>query len=68
MKYKEGQEIPVTLNSIFEQGKLINTVVIVRRIIGNTIFIHIPMEFGTCQNLVSTEEQLDNMIEKRSAR
>lgn len=66
MKYKVGQKIPITINSIFEQGKLINTTVIVRKIIRDIVFVHIPMEYGTYQNLYGTEDQLDNLIENRS--
>lgn len=66
MKYKVGQEIPITINSIFEQGKLINTIVIVRKIVGNIVFVQIPMEYGTYQNLYGTEEQLENLIRSRN--
>lgn len=66
MKYKVGQKIPITINSIFEQGKLINTTVIVRKIVGNIVFVQIPMEYGTYQNLYGTEDQLDNLIENRN--
>ena len=66
MKYKIGQEIPTTINSIFERGKLINTIVIVRKIVGNIIFVQIPMEYGTYQNLYGTEEQLENLIRSRN--
>lgn len=66
MKYKIGQEVPVTINSIFERGKLINTIVIVRKIVGNIVFVQIPMEYGTYQNLYGTEEQLENLIRSRN--
>ena len=66
MKYKVGQEFPITINSIFEQGKLINTIVIVRKIVGNIVFVQIPMEYGTYQNLYGTEEQLENLIRSRN--
>lgn len=66
MKYKIGQEIPITINSIFERGKLINTIVIVRKIVGNIIFVQIPMEYGTYQNLYGTEEQLEYLIRSRN--
>lgn len=66
MKYKVGQEIPIIINSIFEQGKLINTTVIVRKIVGNIVFVQIPMEYGTYQNLYGTEEQLENLIRSRN--
>lgn len=66
MKYKVGQEIPIVINSIFEQGKLINTIVIVRKIVGNIVFVQIPMEYGTYQNLYGTEDQLDSLIKNRS--
>lgn len=66
MKYKVGQEVPITINSIFEQGKLINTIVIVRKIVGNIVFVQIPMEYGTYQNLYGTEDQLDNLIKNRN--
>lgn len=66
MKYKIGQEIPIIINSIFEQGKLINTTIIVRKIVENIVFVQIPMEYGTYQNLYGTEDQLDNLIENRN--
>lgn len=66
MKYKASQEIPITINSIFVQEKIINTVVIVRKIVGNIVFVQIPMEYGTYQNLYGTEDQLDNLIENRN--
>lgn len=66
MKYKVGQEIPIIINSIFEQGKLINTIVIVRKIVGNIVFVQIPMEYGTYQDLYGTEDQLDSLIKNRS--
>lgn len=66
MKYKIDQEIPITINSVFERGKLINTIVIVRKIVGNIIFVQIPMEYGTYQNLYGTEEQLENLIRSRN--
>lgn len=66
MKYKIGQEIPIVINSIFEQGKLINTTVIVREIVGNIIFVQIPMEYDTYQNLYGAEDQLDNLIRSRN--
>lgn len=66
MKYKVGQEIPIVINSIFEQGKLINTIVIIRKIVGNIVFVQIPMEYGTYQNLYGTEDQLDSLIKNRS--
>lgn len=66
MKYKVGQEIPIIINSIFEQGKLINTIVIVRKIVGNIVFVQIPMEYGTYQNLYGTEDHLDSLIKNRS--
>lgn len=66
MKYKIGQKIPITINSIFVQNKLINTTVIVRKIVGNIVFVQIPMEYGTYQNLYSTEDQLDKLIENRN--
>lgn len=66
MKYKVGQEVTITINSIFEQGKLINTIVIVRKIVGNIVFVQIPMEYGTYQNLYGTEEQLENLIRSRN--
>lgn len=65
MRYIEGQEFPVTINSIFDQGKLIDTKVIVRKIVDSIIFIHIPMENNTYQNLFGTEEQLDSFLKKR---
>ena len=66
MKYKIGQEIPIVINSIFKQGKLVDTTVIVRKIIGNIVFVQIPMEYDTYQNLYDTEDQLDNLIENKS--
>lgn len=66
MKYKVCQEIPIVINSIFEQGKLINTIVIVRKIVGNIVFVQIPMEYGTYQDLYGTEDQLDSLIKNRS--
>lgn len=66
MKYKIGQEIPITINSIFEQGKLVDTTVIVRKIVGNIVFVQIPMEYSTYQNLYGTKDQLDNLIENRN--
>ena len=66
MKYKIDQEIPIVINSIFKQGKLVDTTVIVRKIIGNIVFVQIPMEYDTYQNLYGTEDQLDNLIENRS--
>lgn len=66
MKYKVGQEIPITINSLFVQNKLINTIVIVRKIVGNIVFVQIPMEYGTYQNLYGTEEQLENLIISRN--
>lgn len=66
MKYKVGQEIPITINSLFVQNKLINTIVIVRKIVGNIVFVQIPMEYGTYQNLYGTEEQLENLIRSRN--
>lgn len=66
MKYKICQEIPIVINSIFKQGKLVDTTVIVRKIIGNIVFVQIPMEYDTYQNLYGTEDQLDNLIENRS--
>ena len=66
MKYKIGQEIPIVINSIFKQGKLVDTTVIVRKIIGNIVFVQIPMEYDTYQNLYGTEDQLDSLIENRS--
>ena len=66
MKYKIGQEIPIVINSIFEQGKRINTTVIIRKIVGNIVFVQIPMEYDTYQNLYGTEDQLDNLIENRN--
>lgn len=66
MKYKIGQEIPIVINSIFEQGKFVDTTVIVRKIVGNIVFVQIPMEYGTYQNLYGTEDQLDNLIENRN--
>ena len=66
MKYKIGQEIPIVINSIFKQGKLVDTTVIVRQIIGNIVFVQIPMEYDTYQNLYGTEDQLDNLIENKS--
>lgn len=65
MRYIEGQEFPVTINSIFDQGKQINTKVVVRKIVDGIIFIHIPMENNTYQNLFGTTEQLDSFLEKR---
>ena len=65
MRYIEGQEFPVTINSIFDQGKLIDTKVIVRKIVDSIIFIHITMENNTYQNLFGTEEQLDSFLKKR---
>lgn len=66
MKYKVGQEIPITINSLFEQDKLINTTVIVRKIVGNIVFVQIPMEYGTYKNLYGTEDQLENLIRSRN--
>ena len=66
MKYKIGQEVPITINSMFEQGKLINTIVVVRKIVGNIVFVQISMEYGTYQNLYGTEEQLENLIRSRN--
>ena len=66
MKYKIGQEIPIVINSIFEQGKFVDTTVIVRKIVGNIVFVQIPMEYGTYQNLYGTEDQLDKLIENRN--
>lgn len=66
MKYKIGQEIPIVINSIFKQGKLVDATVIVRKIIGNIVFVQIPMEYDTYQNLYGTEDQLDNLIENKS--
>lgn len=65
MNFIEGQQIPLVINSIFEQGKIINTVVTIRKIAGDTIFIYIPMEYGTYLNLYGTEEQLNNLLVSR---
>lgn len=65
MNFIEGQQILLVINSIFEQGKIINTVVTIRKIVGDTIFIHIPMEYGTYLNLYGTEEQLNNLLVSR---
>lgn len=65
MRYIEGQEFPVTINSIFDQRKQISTKVIVRKIVDGIIFVHIPMENNTYQNLFGTAEQLDSFLEKR---
>ena len=65
MKYRAGQQIPLAINSMFEQGRIVNTVVTIRKIVGDTIFIHIPMEYGTYLNLYGTEEQLNNLLVNR---
>lgn len=51
---------------VHDLGKIGDTTVIVRKIIGNIVFVQIPMEYDTYQNLYGTEDQLDNLIENRS--